>query len=260
MSELVKQNRTLGEWIRRGVEWSRMYFQSGVDFLMKGAEKRRTQIKLREFKAERLKKVPNYVVLEAARKHVRLGMEALFALSLAACFVFSWQLVYLSEKLTEKKIALVPSRLDHTIEVDVGRISESQAHATFVMYLSILSTVDSTNIDENYRMLKDYMSPELRVQFERETRDFRTMVRNENLSEQAIVSTKKIDIGKDGQIEAQAVLQIRPSIGSAVGKVRFEKVSMRMRVITNFEQNQWLLQITSLNRRPIETGVSDKGA
>ena len=264
MTEDVKRKNyleALGAWMHQGLEWSRSVLDQCVDFLKKGAKKRATALRLREFKLERLKNVPNYVVLEAARKHVRLGFEGVLALSLLANVIFGWQLVGLSDRLSQKRIALVPSRLDQTIEVDVGRISEAQVHSTFTMYLSLLGTVDSTNIDENYRVLKDFMTPELKIQFERETREYRRMVKTEGLSEQSIVSTKKVDVAKDGQIEAVAVVRIRPSIGTTLGKIREEKVIMHMRVITNYEQNQWLLQITSLTRGPIETfGNDGKGA
>jgi hypothetical protein len=252
-------SKVFGEWIRRSLNGSQMVLNSCVDFLKKGAKRRETLLRLKEFKAERLKRVPNYVILEAARKHVRLGIEAVLALSLLANVIFGWQLVSLSDRLSQKRIALVPSRLDQTTEVDVGRISEHQVHSTCIMYLTLLGTVDATNVDENYRILKDFMSPDLRVQFERETRDYRHMIKDEGLSEQVIVNTKRISI-ENGQIQAEAVVRIRPSIGATIGKVRDEKVIMHMKVITNYEQNQWLLQITSLTRGPIESfSSSGKG-
>lgn len=260
LAKKTNYEATLDEWIRRALGWSQMVLEAGVDFLKKGAKRHRTLLRLKDFKAERLKQVPNYVILEAAKKHVRLGLEAVLALSLVANVIFGFELVSLSDRLSQKRIALVPSRLDQTTEVDIGRISEHQVHSTFAMYLGLLGTVDATNIDENYRILKDFMSPELRVQFERESRDYRHMVREEGLSEQAIVTTKKIDIAKDGHIEAVAVVRIRPSIGATLGKTRDEKVIMQMRVITNYEQNQWLLQITRLTRGPVDSFSDGKGS
>lgn len=234
-------------------------FDFGVTFLKKGAQRRQTYFRLKELTAERLQSVPNYVVLEAARKHVRLGIETVLAISIVANFIFASRLIDVSDRLTQKRIALVPSKLDQITEVDVGHISERQVHGTFVMYLNLLGTVDGTNIEENYRILKDFMSPELRVQFERETKDYRRMVTEEGLAEQLKVISKKIEIGKDGNIRAEALVHIQPSFGATVGKVREEKVSMQMRVITNYERNQWLLQLTELTRGPAQDNPSRKG-
>ncbi len=228
-------------------------FDFGVDFLKKGAKRRETYLKLKELSTERLKSVPNYVVLEAARKHVRLGIEAVLAISLIGNFIFVSRLVDLSDRLTQKRIALVPSKLDQITEVDVGRISDHQVHGTFVMYLNLLGTVDGTNVEENYRILKDFMSPEFRIQFERETKDYRNMVKNEGLAEQLKVVTKKIEIAKDGKIKAEAIVRIQPSFGSTVGKIREERITMQMHVVTNYERNQWLLQLTELTRGPIQS-------
>ncbi|NUN06694.1 MAG: hypothetical protein HUU57_13145 [Bdellovibrio sp.] len=227
-------------------------FGHGIDFLKKGAKRRQTYLRLKELTAERLKAVPNYVVLEAAKKHIRLGIEAVLAASIVANFIFVSRLLDASEKLTQKRIALVPSKLDQITEVDVGQISERQVHGTFVMYLNLLGAVDGTNIAENYRILKDFMSPELRIQFERETKEYRRMVAEEGLAEQLKITTKKIEISKDGNIKAEAVVRIQPSFGATVGKTREERIVMQMRVVTNYERNQWLLQLTELTRGPLQ--------
>lgn len=227
-------------------------FDFGVDFVKKGANRHKTYLKLRELTAERLKNVPNYVVLEAARKHVRLGFEAILAISLVGNVIFAARLIDLSDKLSQKRIALVPSKLDQITEVDVGQISERQLHATFVMYLNLLGTVDGTNIEENYRILKDFMTSDLRIQFERETRDYRLMVKNEGLAEQLKVVSKKIEVGQSGNIRAEAIVRIQPSFGTAVGKVREEQITMQMKVVTNYERNQWLLQLNEITRGPTE--------
>ena len=86
-------------------------FDCGVDFVKKGAERRQTYFRLKELTAERLKNVPNYVVLEAAKKHIRLGVEAILALSLVGNLIFVARLIDVSDKLTQKRIALVPSLL-----------------------------------------------------------------------------------------------------------------------------------------------------
>ena len=228
-------------------------FDFGVDFVKKGARRRETYLRMKELTAERLKNVPNYVVLEAAKKHVRLSIEAILAVSLVGNLIFASRLVDLSDKLTQKRIALVPSKLDQITEVDVGQISERQVHGTFVMYLNLLGTVDGTNIEENYRILKDFMTSELRVQFERETRDYRHMVKDEGLAEQLKIVTKKIEISKEGQIRAEALVRIQPSFGSTVGKIREERIVMQMKVVTNYERNQWLLQLSDITRGPAQT-------
>lgn len=232
-------------------------FDFGVDFVKKGAKRRSTYLRLKELTEERLKAVPNYVVLEAAKKHVRLSVEMVLALSMVGNLVFASKLIDVSDRLTQKRIALVPSKLDQITEVDVGHISERQVHGTFVMYLNLLGTVDGTNIEENYRILKDFMSPDLKVQFERETKDYRRMVTDEGLAEQLKVSSKKIEIAKDGNITAEALVRIQPSFGTTVGKVREEKIVMRMHVVTNYERNQWLLQLTEITRGPAQDGLSN---
>lgn len=225
-------------------------YDFGFDFVKKGARRRQTYFRLKELTAERLKNVPNYVVLEAAKKHVRLGIEAILALSLVGNLIFVARLIDASDKLSQKRIALVPSKLDQITEVDVGKISERQLHSTLVIYLNLLGTVDGSNIEENYRILKDFMSPELRVQFERETKDYRRMVKDEGLAEQLKISSKEIKVGKDGKILAEAIVRIRPSFGATVGKEREERITMEMKVVTNYENNQWLLQLSEITRGP----------
>jgi hypothetical protein len=225
-------------------------FDFGVDFIKKGAKKRQTYFRLKELTAERLKNVPNYVVLEAARKHVRLGVEAVLAISIVGNLIFGAKLVELSDRLTQKRIALVPSKLDQITEVDVGQISERQMHGTVVMYLTLLGTVDGSNIEENYRILKDFMTPELKIQFERETKEYRRMVKDEGLAEQLKVVSKKIEVSKEGKIRAEVLVRIQPSFGTTMGKVREERVVMLMKVVTNYERNQWLMQLTELTRGP----------
>jgi hypothetical protein len=240
-------------WTHRVLNGGRSFLQQGMNFLKKGAKRQRTRIRLSDFKAERLKNVPGYVVLEAARKHVRLGFEAALAISIVANLVQGCQVISLAEKLSQKRIALVPSKIDQVTEVDVGRISERQVYSTLTMYLSLLGNVDAWNVDENYRVLKDAMSRELQVQFERETRDYRQMVKEQGLSEQMIVDGKKnVFIGKDGFIEADVRVHVKPSIGTNVGKAREERIAMKMRVKTTYDKNQWLLEIISLSRTVLD--------
>ena len=237
-------------WATQVCEKKQGFLERAVRFLKKGAKRQRTTLALSDFKAERLKRVPGYVVLEAARKHVRLGIEAVLVLSLLGNLIFAWELIEAGHRLSQKRVALVPSRLDTTIEVDVGKISEKQVYSTLVMYLSLLGNVDGANIDENYRVLKDLMSPDFQIQFERDMRDYRQMVKEEGLAEQIFVGAKKVSIGESGQVRAEAEVRIRPSFGSSVGKIREEKITVEMRLITNYEKNQWLLQITDLKRAP----------
>lgn len=235
-------------------------FEFGVDFVKKGAKRRQTYLRLKELTAERLKNVPNYVVLEAAKKHVRLGIEAVLAISLVGNLIFTARIIDLSDRLTQKRIALVPSKLDQITEVEVGQISERQMHGTVVMYLNLLGTVDGSNIEENYRILKDFMTPELRIQFERETKDYRRMVKDEGLAEQLKVVTKKIEVSKEGKIRVEAVVRIQPSFGTTMGKVREERIMMEMKVVTNYERNQWLLQLIEITRGPSqENEFHEKG-
>lgn len=238
-------------WTQKIKTQAKTVFDFGVDFVKKGAKRRETYLKMKELTAERLKNVPNYVVLEAAKKHVRLGIEAVLAISLVGNFIFVGRLVDLSDKLTQKRIALVPSKLDLITEVDVNQISERQLHGTFIMYLNLLGTVDGTNIEENYRILKDFMTPELKVQFERETKDYRRMIKDEGLAEQLKVVNKTIEVGKDGTIRAEAIVRIQPSFSTTVGKIREERITMNMKVVTNYERNQWLLQLSELARGPV---------
>ena len=244
--------RGLPPWAENVKVRAKSAFDFGVDFVKKGAMRRQTYLRLKELTAERLKHVPNYVVLEAAKKHVRLGLEAVLAISLIANFVFATRLIEASDRLSQKRIALVPSKLDQVTEVDVGKVSEQQLYGTFVMYLGLLGTVDGTNIEENYRILKDFMSPELKIQFERETKDYRRMVKEEGMAEQLKVVSKKIAASKSGKVEAEAVVRVRPSFGATVGKEREEKITMQMRMITNYTHNQWLLEINELTRGPLQ--------
>jgi len=225
-------------------------FDFGVDFVKKGAKRRQTYLRLKELTAERLKNVPHYVVLEAAKKHVRLGIEAILGISLVGNLIFASRLIDVSDRLTQKRIALVPSKLDQITEVDVGQISERQLHGTVIMYLNLLGTVDGANIEENYRVLKDFMTPELQIQFERETKDYRRMVKNEGLAEQLKVVNKKIELSKEGQIRVEALVRIQPSFGTTIGKIREERITMQMKVVTNYERNQWLLQLSEITRGP----------
>ncbi len=233
-------------------------FDFGVNFLKKGAKRRQTYFRLKELTAERLRNVPNYIALEAAKKHVRLGIEAILAISLIGNLIFISHLIDLSDKLSQKRIALVPSKLDQITEVDVGQISERQMHGTLVMYLNLLGTVDGSNIEENYRILKDFMTPDLRIQFERETKEYRRMVKDEGLAEQLKVVSKKIELSKDGHIHAEAIVHIQPSFGTTVGKNREELITMDMKVVTNYERNQWLLQLNEITRGPTKETESQK--
>ncbi|MGE3680304.1 MAG: TraE/TraK family type IV conjugative transfer system protein [Bdellovibrionales bacterium] len=198
-----------------------------------------------------LRILPKFVAFKAAMLKQRLTLQYILAIHLAAFamnFALSrYEIHGLEKKLREKEYILAPGVMDFT-PASPQSVSDSYVVNAAMTFIGMLGNVNAANIDEQYKRLASFMSPELAIQFEEEAREWRETVKTENISEILRVTDREIAATDGGFYKVIVIAQReRYSNSESLGHVD-EIIEMTMRLVPPVKGKEWFLEVTSLKR------------
>ena len=218
-----------------------------VDFVKKGSVKRKTKMRIKELTEARLRKVPNYVAVEVAKKQINVAKDMVILLMFTLLLMSSCMSISLASKLDKRLIALVPGRIEKVTEVKPGEVSPIDLFRKVSSYVSLMGNVSKENIDFNYDLLKEIMTEELKIKFEADNRELKNVVKSSDLSQRVSFSKKDIEMVTQGKVIRTLVkVVVTPYYKGEAGKARHEYILMEGEVVVKKENNFWELQLYNL--------------
>lgn len=198
-----------------------------------------------------LRILPKYIAFKSAMIKQRLTLQYVLAIHLAAFalhFTLSrFEIHGLETKLREKEYILAPGVMDFTT-ASPQSVSDSYVVNAALSFLGMLGNVNAANIDEQYKRLSTFMTPELQIQFEEEAREWRETVKSENISEILKITDREVVATGDGFYKVTAIAQReRYSNSESLGHID-EVVEMTMKLVPPVKGKEWYLEITNLKR------------
>jgi hypothetical protein len=203
------------------------------------------------YKGVDLRILPKYVAFKAAMIKQRMTLQYILAIHIAAFalhFVLARVEIHsLETKLREKEFILAPGVMDFTT-ASPQSVSDSYVVNAAMSFLGMLGNINASNIDEQYKRLSNFMSSELRIQFEEEAREWRETVKVENISEILRITDREVVATDEGFYKVTAIAQReRYSNSESLGHVD-EVVEMTLKLVPPVKGKEWYLEITSLKR------------
>lgn len=198
-----------------------------------------------------LRILPKYIAFKAAMVKQKLTLQYVLAIHIAAfamSFALSrYEIHGLEKKLREKEYILAPGVMDFT-PASPQSVSDSYVVNAAMSFLGMLGNVNAANIDEQYKRLASFMSPELAIQFEDEAQEWRETVKHENISEILRVTDREIVSTDDGFYKVTAIAQReRYSNAESLGHAD-EVIEMKLRLVPPAKGKEWFMEVTSLKR------------
>ena len=198
-----------------------------------------------------LKVLPKYLCFKAALMKEKILLQNIVLLIIALFGVYfivtRYEISNLYSKLREKEYILAPGVVDFT-PASPQAVTDSYVESAVMSFLRTLGNINPVNIDEQYTELSGYMSHDLKVRFDMETREWTEMVKLENISEVLKVTDKEIISDEKGSYKVVAVTtRQRYADSEYLGKTD-EVIEMILNLIPPRQGKKWFLQITSLTR------------
>ncbi len=214
------------------------------------------------YKGVDLRILPKFIAFKAAMLKQRMTLQYILAIHLAAFalnIAFSRIEIHgLEMKLREKEYILAPGVMDFTT-ASPQSVSDTYVVNAAMSFLSMLGNINAANVDEQYKRLSSFMTPELRIQFEEEAKEWRETVKSENISEILKVTDREVVTTSDGFYKLTALTsRERYSNNESLGHVD-EVVEMTMKLVSPVKGKEWYLEITNLKRSRTE-GFKTKSA
>lgn len=224
-----------------------------VDFVQKGAKKRETKIKLKDLTEARLKKIPNYIAVEVAKKRIDVTKDGAILGLLGLLLMLSYLVLSFSARLDERVVALIPSRVEQVTEVQPGKISPAALYWKISSYVSLMGNIDYANVDFNYELMRDVMTDDLKVKFWADSSQLRSVIKSKEMSQTVSFDMKDVDVSSRGKvISALIKVRVKPMYGEEVGKIREEYLLLEGSVVVKKEDNFWQLELFNIEQGPIK--------
>ena len=198
-----------------------------------------------------LRVLPKFIAFKAAMLKERMTLQYVLAIHMAAFalnFAFSrYEIHSLETKLREKEYILAPGVMDFTT-ASPQSVSDSYVVNAALSFLGMLGNINAANVDEQYKRLATFMTPELRIQFEEESHEWREAVKSDNISEILRITDREVVVTAEGFYKVTALTsRERYASSESLGHVD-EVVEMTMKLVPPVKGKEWYLEITSLKR------------
>jgi hypothetical protein len=215
------------------------------------------------YKGVDLRILPKYVAFKSAMIKQRMTLQYILAIHLAA-FAFHFglsrfEIHSLETRLREKEYILAPGVMDFTT-ASPQTVSNDYVINAALTFTSMLGDINAANIDEKYKRLSSFMTPQLQMRFEEEAREWRETVKAENITESLKITDREVVGTDEGFYKFTAMAQReRFSNNESLGHVD-EMIEMTMKLVPPVKGKEWFLEITSLKRgradgfKPAEKG------
>lgn len=200
--------------------------------------------------------LPKYICFRAAllrskltQQYIILGLAAV----LVAQFAISRAEVYsLYGKLRAKEYILAPGVQDFT-PASAQSVPDTYVTEAVSEYLSQLGNICAGNIEEQYKLVSESMSPQLKVKFLTEASDFKSKVKAENISELLTLTDKEIKATGDGYYHVTVLARRDTYVNNEYIGHADEAIEMVLQLVAPRSGRRWFLQINSLTRQNAET-------
>lgn len=203
-----------------------------------------------------LKILPKYICFRAALLQSKLTQQYIIlflSVLLIAYFIISRVEVYsLNGKLREKEYILAPGVQDFT-PASAQSVPDSYVNSAVMEYLGEIGNITAGNIDDQYKLVSESMSPQLKVRFLSESSDFKAKVKAENISELLTVTEKEIRSTGEGYYQVTALARRDTYVNNEYIGHSEEAIEMVLQLVAPKSGKRWFLQINNLSRQSAET-------
>lgn len=203
-----------------------------------------------------LKVLPKYISFRAALLHNQLTLQYVILILtgvLVVHFVLSRvEVSSLYGKLRAKEYILAPGVSDFT-PASAQTVPDSYISDATSEYLSQVGNFTAGNIDEQYRLIGESMSPQLKARFLAEADAKKMQVKAENISEVLTVTDKEIRATGDGYYHVMALARKETYVNNEYLGHEDEAIEMVLQLMPPKNGRRWFLQINSLIRQKAET-------
>ncbi|CAM6053766.1 unnamed protein product [Sphagnum tenellum] len=194
-------------------------------------------------------KMPRYICYKAALLKEKMTLQIVLGIVIGistALFIYSRiEVSRLYSQLREKEFILAPGVTDFTA-VTPRAISPTYVEQATLHFLQTLGNLNPQNIDEQYATLTEFMSPQLKIQFEMESQPWKAKVKEEGISQIQYIVDKEIRDAGSGIYQVTAIVK-RDTYA------RFEHigtldvaVEMELSLTYPTDGKRWFLQISKL--------------
>lgn len=200
--------------------------------------------------------LPKFICFKAAvLKSQTTFQYVIIALSVVFCtyaVIREYSFLNFMHRYRLKEYILAPGVMDFT-KASPQTVSEHYVNDAVMDFLSQLGNVNPTNIDEQYRSLSRFMSPQLSVKFQMEVSDWVEQVKENKISQILEVTQKEITSDDHGHYKVVALARAEFYSQDAYLGHENQAVEMRLELVPPKSGTRWYLQITHLNWNKIET-------
>ena len=158
----------------------------------------------------------------------------------------------LQGKLREKEYILAPGVMDFT-KASPQRVSDSYVYDAAMDFLSSLGNISATNIDEQYNLIRRFMSHNLKIRFDIETSDWMAQVKVDNISQLLKVTDLEVTSDLKGSYKIVAIGRVDFYAEHQYLGHEDQIIQMILRLVPPESGKRWYLQITSLSWERAET-------
>ena len=223
-----------------------------VELDSKGLKPQKVKVPTGVFKGVDLRTLPKYICFKAAKELQDVNKNFIILIYVCISLIIFTVLKYEQYQLIKlnrtKEFILAPSNIIGFTPVVPQGIPDSYVEDATTTFLSLLGNVNPTNIDENYTILRGYMSPSFDVKFLAMTKDWVSTVLAEGISEIITVSNKEIIASKTGHYKMTALVRRERYVNSEFLGHADEVIEIELQLVPPKEKKQWHLQVNSLTR------------
>lgn len=197
-----------------------------------------------------LRVLPKFICFKAALLKSRMTLQyvlgAVVVLFLGREIAHTLKTSNLETLLRTKEYILAPGVMDFTT-ASPQTVSDSYVIDAANDFLSQLGNVNPTNIEEQYRSLERFMSPQLKMKFQMETRSWIEQIKEDDISQVLTVTDKEVVSNEDGGYKI--VSFARADLYSAGEYLGFEDrvIEMALKLVPPASGMRWYLQIQELS-------------
>ena len=199
---------------------------------------------------EEFRNLPKYIAYRAALLREKLILTyviGIISVLFATYFAISrMEISSLYEQLRSKEYILAPGVRDFT-PATPQNVPDSYVSDAVSDFLSTLGNVNAANVREQYNALMRFMSPELRIKFSAEVKDWITQTKSEDLAQIFQVQRKEIVSKPGGEYQVTAFARADfYAAGQPLGH-EDQVVEMSLKLVAPDRAKRWYLQIISLS-------------
>ena len=193
--------------------------------------------------------LPKYICFKAALLREKQTIQFVtMCITLLFCTLFltsRCEVTELSKQLRMKEYILAPGVVDFT-NASPQTIPDSYVSDAVTDFISNLGNVNPASINEQYEMVKRFMSDQLKVQFDVDTFDWVEQVKSDDISQIFTVKDKQIITNDDGRFKIEVLGKADFYANKAYLGNENHAIEMELKLMPPESGKRWYLQIEKL--------------